>query len=128
MYDQSESSPGVVEIKFLQVKAGETLQDILLKQHICVKRSNGIALNRNHKYFYQLHQQMFATTYPWGIFVACGHGGGIYVEKVLFDQEFWSPVLAKLDLFFDSVILPQLAFPKVKYGQTRTVLHSLDNN
>lgn len=128
MYDQSESSPGVVEMKFLQVKAGETLQDILLKQHICIKRSNGIALNRNHKYFYQLHQQMFATTYPWGIFVACGHGGGIYVEKVLFDQEFWSPVLAKLDLFFDSVILPELAFPKVKYGQTRTVLHSMDNN
>ena len=36
---------------------------------------------------------MFATTYPWGIFVACGRDGGIYVEKVLFDQEFWCPVL-----------------------------------
>ena len=126
IYDQSESSPGVVEMKFLQVKSGETLEDILLKQHICIKRSNGIALNRNHKYFYQLHQQMFATTYPWGIFVACGRDGGIYVEKVLFDQEFWSPVLVKLDSFFDSVILPELAFPKVKYGQNRTVLYSTD--
>ena len=126
MYDQSESSPGAVEMKFLQVKSGETLEDILLKQHICIKRSNGRALNRNHKYFYQLHQQMFATTYPWGIFVACGRDGSIYVEKVLFDQEFWSPVLIKLDSFFDSLILPELAFPKVKYGQNRTVLHSTD--
>ena len=70
---------------YLINKSGETLEDILLKQHICINRSNGIALNRNHKYFYQLHQQMFATTYPWGMFVACG---GIYVEKVSFDQEF----------------------------------------
>ena len=31
---------------------------------------------------------MFATTYPWGIFVACGRDGGIYVENVSFDQEF----------------------------------------
>ena len=87
VYDQSESSPGVVEMKFLHVKSGETLEDVLLKQHICIKRSNSIAFNRNHKCFYQLHQQIFATTYPWGIFVACGRDGGIYVENVLFDQE-----------------------------------------
>ena len=69
---------------------------------------------------------MFVTTYHWGIFVVCGQDGGIYVEKVLFDQEFWSPVLAKLNLFFDSVILPELAFPKVKYGLPHVVLPSED--
>ena len=111
MYDQSEPSPGLVEMKFLQVKSGETLEDILLKQHICIKGSNGIALMRNHKYFYQLHQQMFATTYPWGIFVACGRDGGIYVEKVLVDlvdQEFWSPVLVKLDSFYQNLFFQRL--------------------
>jgi len=37
MYDQSESSPVVVEMKFLQVRFWETPEDTLLKQHICVK-------------------------------------------------------------------------------------------
>ena len=119
-----DSSPCVVEMKFIQVKSGETLEDILLKQHICIKGSNGIALNRKHKYFYPLHQQMFATTYSWGIFVAFGRDGGIYVEKVLLDREFWSPVLVKLDSFFDSFISPELAFQEFKYGQNHTVLHS----
>ena len=58
---------------------------------------------------------MFVTTYHWGIVVVCGQDGGIYVEKVLFDQEFWSPVLAKLDLF-----LTQLFYPSwLKYGLPR---------
>ena len=65
---------------------------------------------------------MFATSYNWGILVACGHDDSIFVEKVFFNQEFWSPVLAKLDLFYDSIVLPELAFPKVKYGLPRTVL------
>lgn len=122
MYDPSESSSGVVEMKYLQVKQEETLQDVLLRQHICLKTSNGLVLNSNHKYYYQLHQQMFATNYNWGIFVACGRDDSIFVEKVFFNQEFWSPVLAKLDLFYDSIVLPELAFPKVKYGLPRTVL------
>ena len=123
MYDPSESSSGVVEMKFLQVKQEETLQDVLLWQHICIKTSNGLVLNSNHKYYYQLLQQMFATSYSlWGIFVACGRDDSIFVEKVFFNQEFWSPVLAKLELFYDSIVVPELAFPKVKYGLPRTVL------
>ena len=112
MYDPSESSSGVVEMKFLQVRQEETLQDVLLRQHICIKTSNGLVLNSNHKYYYQLHQQMFATSYNWGIFVACGRDDSIFVDKVFFNQGCWSPVLAKLDLFYDSIVLPELAFLK----------------
>ena len=35
--DQEESTPGVVEFKYIQVKPGETLTDVLLRQHICLK-------------------------------------------------------------------------------------------
>lgn len=52
IYDQFEFSLGVVEMKFFQVKLGEIFEDILLKQYICIKRSNGIVFNRNYKYFY----------------------------------------------------------------------------
>ena len=46
MYDQSQSSLGVLEMKFLWVKSVDTLEDILLKQHICIKRSNGTYINK----------------------------------------------------------------------------------
>ena len=36
--DPKEDSPGVAELKFLEVKENETLADVLLRQHICVKR------------------------------------------------------------------------------------------
>ena len=36
--DPKEDSPGVAELKFLEVKENETLADVLIRQHICVKR------------------------------------------------------------------------------------------
>lgn len=65
MHDVTEETPGVAEFKFIEVKDEESLSDVLLKQHICVKTQQGnsisLKLNRNHKYFYQLYQQMFVT-------------------------------------------------------------------
>ena len=61
--DPEEDSPGVAELKFLQVKENEMLADVPLRQHICVKRKEdnctSLLLNKNHKYYFQLYQQMF---------------------------------------------------------------------
>ena len=58
----TQSSPGVLEMKYIQVKTGLTLKDVLLKQSICTKDESGcLILNKNHKYYYQLYQQMFCT-------------------------------------------------------------------
>ena len=35
--DQEESTPGVVEFNYIQVKPGENLTDVLLRQHICLR-------------------------------------------------------------------------------------------
>ena len=55
VHDLTEEALGVAEFKFIQVKDGETLLGVLIKQHICVK-SQGVSFslqfNRNHKYFY----------------------------------------------------------------------------
>ena len=75
VHDLTEETPGVAEFKFIQVKDGETLSRVLIKQHICVKLrgvSFTLQLNRNHKYFYQLYHQMFVTEFHWGIFIAKG--------------------------------------------------------
>ena len=86
-------------MKYIQVKTGLTLQDVLLKQSICTKDESGcLILNKNHKYFYQLYQQMFCTKYTWGFFVAYGSNGEFFMKRVVFREDFWKPILQKLDL------------------------------
>ena len=102
--DEEERTPGVVEFKYIQVKPGETLTDVLLKQHICLKGQQNntviIQLNKNHKHYFQLYQKMFVTEYYWGVLIAQGIDGGLSYEKVKFTEEFWSPILKKNELFW----------------------------
>ena len=122
VHDLTEETPGVAEFKFIQVKDGETLSGILIKQHICVKPQGGsfsLQLNRNHKYFYQLYHQMFVTDFHWGIFIAKGTDGCIFHEKVKFDRNFWLPILEKLEHFCDRYLMQELAYPRVQLGLDR---------
>ena len=85
VHDLTEETPGVAEFKFIQVKDGETLSGVLIKQHICVKLqgvSFSLQLNRNHKYFYHLYHQMFVTEFHWGIFIAKDTDGCMFHEKL----------------------------------------------
>ena len=121
--DEEESTPGVVELKYIQIKPGETLTDVLLRQHICLKVQHNntviIQLNKNHKYYFQLYQEMFVTEYHWGVLIAQGIDGGLFYEKVKFTEEFWSPILKKIELFFDTFLVYELAYPRVQLGLER---------
>ena len=89
-----------MEFKYIQV-----LTDALLRQHICLKVQHNntvmIQLNKNHKYYFQLYQQMFVKEYHWGVPIAQGTDGGLFYEKVKFTEEFCSPTvhLKKLSCF-----------------------------
>ena len=117
--DGEESTPGVVEFKNIQVKPGETLTDALLRQHICLKVQHNntvmIQLNKNHKYYFQLYQQMFVKEYHWGVLIAQGTDGGLFYEKVKFTEEFCSPI----KLFFDTFLVYELVYPRVQLGLQR---------
>ena len=39
-----------------------------------------------------------------------------FLLRVNFDAIFWKNVLPKLERFFDNIMLPELAYPRVKYG------------
>lgn len=123
VYDPTEETPGVAEFKFIQVKDEEGLLDVLLKQHIYIKTQKGnsiiLKLNRNHKYFHQLYQQMFVTEFHWGLFIAKGSDGCIFHEKVRFDANLWLPILEKPENFFDSFLMQELAYPRVQLGLDR---------
>ena len=111
VHDLTEKTPGVAEFKVIQVKDGETLSGVLIKQHICVKSqasSFSLQLNWNHKYFYQLYHQMFVTEFHWGIFIAKVTDGCIFHEKVNFDRNFRLPILEKLDHFCDRYVMQEL--------------------
>ena len=119
----TQPDPGILEMKYIQVKPGSTLKDVLLKQTICTKNDSGsLLLNKNHKYYYQLCHQMFSTKYKWGFFIAYGSNGEFFMEKVVFMEDFWAPILQKLTTFFEEVMLPEIVFPRVKYGLPRTKL------
>ena len=130
--DEEESTPGVVEFKYIQVKPGETLTDVLLRQHICLKVQHNntviIQLNKNHKYYFQLYQQMFVTEYHWGVLIAQGTDGGLFFEKVKFTEEFWSPILKKFELFFDTFLVYELTYPRCStWTRTCCLLEKLCN-
>ena len=80
-----------------------------------------IELNKNHKYYLQLYQQMFVTEYHWGVLVAQGTDGDLFYEKVSFTEHFWSPVLKKLEPFFDTFLVYELAYRRVQRGKERIV-------
>ena len=110
------SSDGLVEAKYITVNSGETLRDALLRKGICkLVGGQKMTINRNHQYFYQVHQQMFCTKKCWTDFVVKG-GSEIYTERLYFDESFWNNVLPKLERFFNNVMLPELAYPRVKHG------------
>ena len=121
--DEEESTLGVVEFKYIQVKPCETLTDVLLRQHICLKVQHIntviIQLNKNYKYYFQLYQQMFVTEHHWGVLIAQGTDGDLFYEKVKFTEEFWSPVLKKIELFFDTFPVYELAYPRIQLGLER---------
>lgn len=43
----------------------------------------------------------------------------ILAVKVIFDAEFWSPVLNQLDSFFGNYVATELAYPRIKHGLQR---------
>ncbi len=125
--DPSLSDPeGLVEIKYIQMNDNETLCDALVRKRICTKNNSEIELNTSHQYYYQIQQQMYVTKRRWVDFVVKGSKSDeIYCKKVCFSEDFWNKVLPKLSLFFERWLLPEIAYPRVKFGLPKLDFTSL---
>ena len=88
-------------MKCIQVKPGQTLKDMLLKQSIYTENESSLIINKNHKYFYQLCHQMFSTTYKWGYFMTSGTNKEFFMQHVTYEENFWKPILLKLSRFYE---------------------------
>lgn len=123
VYDPHVEPPlGLLEMKYVQVNDDENFVEALIRKRICILSSenNSLKMNTNHKYYYQIHHQMFVTQRQWTDFVVKGSSGdGLFIERVSFACKFWENILPKLCSFFDRYTLPELSYPRVKYGLTR---------
>ena len=65
---------------------------------------------------------MFCTTYKWVYFLGCATNEEFFMQEVEFEDNCWKPILQKLTSFYEVVMLPEIVFPKVKYGLPRAKL------
>ena len=114
-------SHGLVEAKKIHPRENETLHQALLRLHICKPRKETpgeLVVNENHRYYFQVQQQLLCTPRLWGDFVA-SDGKSFYIERLTFDEKFWEERIIKLEKFYNDTILLELAYPRVKNGLER---------
>lgn len=115
--DPSIENPlGVIEVKNITVKDSEDLSIALVRKSICKK--DGM-VNKRHMYYYQMQQQLYVVNRTWCDFVVRGSNGELYCKRVPYDPTWWIEKLANLESFYDSYILPELAYPRLKDGLAR---------
>ena len=52
VYDGSHTpSEGLLEMKYIQMKECETIEECLLRKRICVENNGGLQVNSEHQYF-----------------------------------------------------------------------------
>lgn len=108
----------LVEVKKVTSKDGESKEDTLCRLAIYKQMNDNIVLNTNHKYFYQLQQQLFCSKCTQSHFIV-SNGVWLNHEVVKFDNIFWQSTLQQLEKFYFQNIFPEVVYPRVLHGQTR---------
>ena len=86
--------------------------DKQVKAFCLQKTADGLALKKNHAYYYQVQLQMGVCEVQWGYFVVWTPLG-LYTEKIVFDATFFSAIVAKLTNFHCHYLLPEFFFMKL---------------
>lgn len=108
----------LVEIKKVTSREGENLQDTMCRLYIYKRNEDQLLINKTHKYFYQIQQQLFCGKLQYCHFVI-SNGDEMFHELVTFDATFWEVTLLKLEKFYFHNIFPELVYPRIKFGETR---------
>lgn len=105
----------LVEVKKVLSKENENLSSTICRLGIY---KHDLKLNTNHKYYYQIQQQLFCTKLQLCHFIV-SNGDEIHCDMVTFNPIFWEQILPKLESFYFNHILPELVYPRIKFGATR---------
>lgn len=108
----------LVEVKKVVSKEGEDLAETMCRLSIYKRDGDGISINKNHKYFYQVQQQLFCTNLEACHFIVC-NGDEMHTDIIVFDATFWGDILCQLEVFYFQHVFPELVYPRLKYGGLR---------
>ena len=90
----------LVEVKKVISREEEFLSDILCRLSIYKRSADGqISLNRNHKYLYQIQQQLFCTKSEACHFIVC-NCEETHTDIFVFHLSFWNEILHKIEAFY----------------------------
>jgi len=95
-----------------------TLKEAACSRGICKKTSNGLIVNQNHAYYYQVQQQLFCS--------GCRYEGlvlsdlkEVIILSIKQSSSFLKKYPPKLQNFCDQYLAPELAYPRVALGIPR---------
>ena len=107
----------IVEVKKIVLKEGESLEDGMCRLGI-YKRFEQLVLNNNHKYYYQIQQQLFCAKRSICYFIVSS-ARGTHRDTVQFDSAFWENILPRLESFYFDHVFPELVYPRILTGESR---------
>ena len=113
-----EVDGGLVEVKRLFPHVGMSLCDAACSRNICKATRNGLIINTNRKFYFQVQHQMFCTDSKWTDLVLSDLND-VVVLHVKRSNSFLSKMIPRLEDFYDSHISLELAYPRVAYGLPR---------
>lgn len=97
-----------LEIKCPYLLKNMTVSEFAKRKTSClIKKDNGIYLDQSHAYYFQIQQRMLLTNSPDCDFVVWSQTE-LFVERVLFSDDFWYSAFNKEKTFHNNVILPEL--------------------
>lgn len=107
---------GGLEVKCPISKAGMSLEEACSDKKFYLTLSHGQAfLKQEHAYHYQVQGQMFVCELEWIDFVVWFGHDTISVERITFDDKWWSTrALPSLDYFYRRAFFPEVLTRRVK--------------
>ncbi|XP_041368074.1 uncharacterized protein LOC121382615 [Gigantopelta aegis] len=85
--------------------------------------NNQVVLNKKHMYHTQIQGQMAIYGIHECDFVLCT-GQDILVETITFDAILWGKMVSKLSHFYKTIMLPEIVYPCIKFGNKPLILQT----
>ena len=110
---------GLVEYKNPYSVRTMTLLEATTEKSFClVYKNDRLQLKRTHAYFYQVQAAMFCTETKWCDFVV-RTTKDVHIERITFDSQFWKQAVSRIQSFYYTAVLPELASPRLQKGGIR---------
>eukprot|EP00117_Sycon_ciliatum_P014839 scpid81162/ scgid14934/ len=109
-FNESAGHRGLVEVKCPYKYRHQRIENVCTDKLQSLEMVNGVpTLKRNHQYYYQIMGQLAVTERQWCDYIVFTRRD-IHVERIYFDEAFWSEMLATLTNFFFNHIVERLPY------------------